>query len=217
MACAPSEARPGAGLERLQAVDLLLRGVEGGGGLVAGGVALAQVGIRLLLALHRAGAGLQQVLVAGVFLLREGQRGLGIGEVGPRRGDLRLLLDDRRGDAQDLRPVLLDLGLGLLELDPVGAVVEARDHVAGLDRLVVADPHLRDDAGDARRHRDLVGLEIGVVGDLEEAPDGPPVPAVGPGPAEREQRRAGAGRPAPGRAAAPGWTAAGTGAGTATR
>ena len=57
------------------------------------------------------------------------------------------------------------------------AVVDPGQHLAGLDRLVVADQHLAQIAGDLRRDRRVVGLHIGVVGrDLEPA-DRPVVPA----------------------------------------
>ncbi len=62
-----------------------------------------------------------------------------------------------------------------------------------MDRLVIGDRDVGDDAGDFRRdHRD-VAADIGVVGAFDEAPDGPPVDAV---PGRAEARPAAPRRPA---------------------
>ena len=57
-----------------------------------------------------------------------------------------------------------DIGLGLVERDLEVAVVDPRQHLAGLDGLVVADQHLGEIAGDLGRDGGVVGLDIGVVG-----------------------------------------------------
>jgi hypothetical protein len=44
------------------------------------------------------------------------------------------------------------------------------------DGLVVADQHLSDIAADFGRHGHAVGLQEGVVGTFDEAPDQPPLP-----------------------------------------
>ena len=76
------------------------------------------------------------------------------------------------------------IGLRLIERDPEIAVVDPGEHLAGLDRLVVADQHGCDIAGDFRRDGRVVRLDIGVVGrDLEPA-DRPIVPAEMAGPGE---------------------------------
>ena len=49
------------------------------------------------------------------------------------------------------------------------AVVDAGEGLAGLHGLVVADQHVGDIAGDLRRDRGAVGLDIGIVGRHLEA------------------------------------------------
>ena len=70
-----------------------------------------------------------------------------------------------------------DLGPGLLEADLEVAIVDARQDLPSLHRLVVVDQHRRDVAGDAGSDRRVVGLDIGVVGRDLEAADRPVLPA----------------------------------------
>ena len=100
---------------------------------------LAQVARRLLRLLHRSRALAYEILVACVFLLREGQRGLRLacllgGLLDP--GLLLLELGIRVGDA-GLR--LLDLGLRLVDGGAIVAIIDARENRAGLDELIVRD------------------------------------------------------------------------------
>ena len=60
--------------------------------------------------------------------------------------------------------------------------------MTGLDALIVPHQHLIDEAGDPRRHGDLIGLDIGVVGALHEAAAGPVMHEPDPG--EDEESRA---------------------------
>ncbi|VTQ40743.1 Uncharacterised protein [Pseudomonas aeruginosa] len=48
------------------------------------------------------------------------------------------------------------------------AVVEAGEQLAGLDRLVVLDQNVLDEAGDFRRDQGEIGVHIGVVGALHD-------------------------------------------------
>jgi len=70
-----------------------------------------------------------------------------------------------------LRVDVLDAGLrgrhlrlGLIERDAVIAVVNARNHVAGGDMLVIGDGNGRDVAGDLGGERGLAGRDEGIVG-----------------------------------------------------
>ena len=94
----------------------------------------------------------------------EDQLGLLGADLGPRLFDQRLLA--------------LQVGLGIgqvgLGTEHVGfgggqggaevAVVEAGEQLAGLDRLVVLDQNVLDEAGDFRRDQGEIGVHIGVVG-----------------------------------------------------
>ena len=81
-----------------------------------------------------------------------------------------LALDDglRRGD----------IGPGLIERDLEVAVVDPRQHLAGLHMLVIADENLIEVAGDFRGNRRVVGLHIGVIGRDQEATHRPVIPAI---------------------------------------
>ena len=172
------DGRDGALRQRLVGDHLLLRGDEGGAALGERALALQEVGARLLRALRRAGAAVEQVLRTRGFLLREGEGGLGVHDVGARGLDLRLLLHDGGLVALELGHRLVEIGLGFGDRDLVVGVVDGRDHVAGLDRLVVGDEHRRDEPRHLGGDGDLVGLQEGVVGRLLEAADRPPMPAV---------------------------------------
>jgi len=132
---------------------------------------------RLLRVLDGAEAGFCQIGVTLALLLRESlvgmvnqDRGLGGFGVRPLDADRRLLAGDHRMGGSDI-------GTGLVERHRVVAGVNAREHLARLYRLVVADEHLAQVARHLRRYRDGVGLDIGVVGRDIEAADQPVVPA----------------------------------------
>ena len=111
---------------------------------------------------------LRQVLVARRLLLREHQRRLRLLHLRLACADLRLLHVDLRVD-------VLDVGLraprpaprACCERDAVVAIVDARDHVAGGDVLVVGDRHGGDVARHLRRDRELARRDEGIVGRLE--------------------------------------------------
>ena len=84
-----------------------------------------------------------------------------------------------------------DIGFGGIDRDPEIPIVDPRERLPGLDRLVVADQNLGDVAGNLRRDRGVVGLDIGVVGRNLEPADGPIAIAVVAGAREREQARGG--------------------------
>ena len=150
-------------------------------------------GVGLLRALHRAGAGLHQAVVAGLFFLREFQ-------VGFRRGDIsRALLDDRLLQGE-LRIEVAhrgfgcgDIGIGLRQRGLEVAVVDLGQKLSGLDRLVVADQYPRDVAGDLWRDDRGIRLHIGVIGRFQVAAGGEVVVAemAGSGGAERNRERQG--------------------------
>ena len=141
-------------------------------------LALQQVGAGLLRPLRRPGAAAEQVLRTRGFLLGEGEGGFGVHDVGARGLDLRLLLHDGGLVALELGHRLVEIGLGFGDRDLVVGIVDGRDHVARLDRLVVGDEHRRDEPRHLGGDGDLVGLQEGVVGRLLEAADRPPMPAI---------------------------------------
>ena len=102
----------------------------------------AQGRVGLLRALHRAGAGLHQPVVAGLLFLREFQIGFGGGDVGRALLDDRLLQGELRIEVAHRGFGRGDIGIGLLQRGLEVAVVDPRQQLAGLDRLVVADQHL---------------------------------------------------------------------------
>ncbi len=152
-------------------------------------VAGAQRRIGLLGALHRAGAGLHQAVVAGLLLLRELQIGFGGGDIGRALLDDRLLQGDLCVEIADRGFSGGDVGLGLVERGAKIAIVDLRQQLAGRHRLVVAHQHLGDVAGDLRRDDRRVGFDIGVVGRFQIAADGEVVVAEIGGGSDAERRR----------------------------
>ena len=181
------EIRLGLLLLGIDDVELALGRGHRGAGLLIGGRRLLVIGIGLLEALQRGVLPLDQAAVAVDIVFRPRDLGRGRRELGLGLGDHRLL---------QLAPGV-EIGQGRLlpgdscrrprQRGLVVAVVELHQQIAGMDRLVVGDRHLGDEARDLRRdHRD-VAADIGIVGAFDEAPDRPPVMAV-PG---RGDRRAG--------------------------
>ncbi len=84
--------------------------------------------------------------------------------------DLRLLCG---GIAQHALVVLLqrfdgecrlrEVGLGIVEGDLELPGIEAVEHLAGGDVLILRDIHIFDDAGDVGRDANLLGFDIGVI------------------------------------------------------
>ncbi len=132
---------------RLQRLDLPLRQLQGRLRALQRGLLLVQLRGVLLGVLNGAIAGLLQVLVARRLLLREHQRRLRLIHLRLVGADLRLLHVELRVDVLDAGLRGRDLRLRLLERDAIVAVVDAGDHVAGGDMLVVGD---RDGGDDSR-------------------------------------------------------------------
>ena len=134
--------------------------------------------MRVLRILHAAIAGRGEIGVALVLLPGESlrchvdiHRRLGRSDHGLLNVKLRALAPDgglRRGD----------IGLGLIKRDLEVAVVDSRQHLAGLHVLVIADENLIEVAGDFRGNRGVVGLHIGVIGRDQKATHRPIIPAV---------------------------------------
>lgn len=147
---------------------LLARGIHCGLALGQPGAGGIDPRLRLLGVLQAAGALAGEGLVAALLVTGEDQLGLLGADLGPRLFDQRLLA--------------LQVGLGIgqvgLGTEHVGfgggqggaevAVVEAGEQLAGLDRLVVLDQNVLDEAGDFRRDQGEIGVHIGVVGALHD-------------------------------------------------
>src|SRR5262249_47994038 len=58
------------------------------------------------------------------------------------------------------------------------AIVEAHQHLSGINSLIIGDQNLRDEPGNVRGDRSDVPAHIGVVGGLDEATGCPPIIAV---------------------------------------
>ena len=160
-------------------VDVGCRRFDGGFALPAPhAIGLLGVGLRLLERLAAVDLPRRQILLTLQFEVGARRTGLGGGE-------LRLGLIDRR----QLRGGLLaersmvacctaDLILGGLRREPVVAVVDAGDDVAGFHRGVVLDGDVGDVAGDLGRQRRVLGADVGIVGADQIAARRPPVVAV---------------------------------------
>jgi hypothetical protein len=57
-------------------------------------------------------------------------------------------------------------------------VVQAHQQLAGVNKFIVLHRHIGNETGDVRRDRRDVAADIGIIGALEKAIDGPPVVAV---------------------------------------
>ncbi len=108
---------------------------------------------------------------------------LGAGFFGFRRGYLRLGLVDHRALQVEPAVVGIDRGLfgrhrrlGLRRLRGEIAVVDDEQHVAHCHGLVVLDPDFLDVTFDLRADQRDVALDVGIIGGLQKAPLGPPIP-----------------------------------------
>ena len=119
--------------------------------------ALQQIRSVLLRLLDGGGALLGEPLIAIVFLLREGQRGLRLRGLLVGLVDLGLLRDD-------LGLEIGDAGLLLIARGDVVAIVEADQFGAGLDQLIVGHRHVDDGRGDLGADLHRAGVDKGVVG-----------------------------------------------------
>src|SRR5581483_3537844 len=132
-------------------------------------VAGAHGRIGLLGTLDRAGAGLHQIVITGAFLLGEFLVGLSRLDLGRLLRDDRLLQLDLGIEVVHGGLRSRDIGMGLIQRGAEISVVDARQKLAGLDRLVVRHRDFGDVAGDLRRDDGGIGLHIGIVGRLEIA------------------------------------------------
>ncbi len=179
-----------------QHVDLALRGHQARLGVLQLRVAGAERRIGLLRALDRAGARLHEVVVAGALFLREFQIGVGSRDVGGALLDDRLLQLELGIEVANRGFGRGDIGAGLAERRLEVAVVDLRQHLAGLDLLVVADQHLGDVARDLRRDDGGIGLHIGVIGRFQVAAGRQVIVAKVAGDSDAEGQRQRRGPPA---------------------
>ncbi len=105
----------------------------------------------------------------------EGCTRAGAGQLGAGLGDGLLLLGQLGRGGGDVGLAGVDGRLGLLGPGLIAARIDAHQRLAGGDLLIVGHQHLGDIALHLGGHHHLVGAQIGVVGALHEAPDGPPV------------------------------------------
>jgi hypothetical protein len=118
-------------------------------------------------ALNGAGARLHQVVVTGSLLLCELQGGFRRRYAGGFLLDHGLLQRDLRIEIVHGGGGGIDVGMGLRQRGPEIAIVDPRQQLTGLDRLVVADQHVSNIARDLRRDDGRIRLHIGVVGGFE--------------------------------------------------
>ncbi len=123
-------------------VDLPLRREQAGFAVLQLRDLFAQRRVGLLGALDRAGAGLHQAVVAGLFLLRELQVGFGGGDIGGALLDDRLLQRDLRIEVAHRGFASRDIGVRLIQRGPEIAIVDPGQQLSGLHRLVVGRPAL---------------------------------------------------------------------------
>ncbi|VFT10245.1 Uncharacterised protein [Pseudomonas aeruginosa] len=98
----------------------------------------------------------------------EDQLGLLGADLGPRLFDQRLLAFAGWPRHWPGWPRHEHVGFGGGQGGAEVAVVEAGEQLAGLDRLVVLDQNVLDEAGDFRRDQGEIGVHIGVVGALHD-------------------------------------------------
>ena len=152
---------------RVERIDLPLRDREVCLRCLERRLLLMQLGRKLLGVLHRARASLRQRPVTSRLLLCEYEVRLRLLHLCLAGIDLRLLDTGLRLNVLDIGLRGRHLRLGLVEGNAVVARVDARDHVAGGDVLVVRDRHRRDGARHLRRHRELTRCDEGIIGRLE--------------------------------------------------
>jgi hypothetical protein len=135
-------------------------------------------GRRSLGVLPRTVAGQRQAAVAdGVLAGKRGAGNLGV-EVGLGLADHSLLQDVLGFEPGERGPPLIGDCLGMIECRLEIARIEPDQQLPGFDMLVVCHQDFRNESCDMRRHRRDVAAGIGIIGALDEAPDGPPLMAV---------------------------------------
>ena len=141
--------------------------------------------------LHRTPAIGRQRGVAPIVLLGESRLGLIDGDGRACAVDQRVLGVQRRPPVGDPGRGSGDAGLRLRQRDVEVAVVDARQHLAGFDRLIVVDQHRAQVAGDLGGDGRVVRLHIGVVGGNLEAAHRPILSGELSARRQREHARAG--------------------------
>ena len=178
--------RPGLLFLRVDDIEPEPRRGEGRTCLLDGGGCLLVVRIRLLKTLEGG------ILVGGELAvahdIEPGSRDLGL-----RRCDLGFGLRDHRilqaaGRVEIGESSLLasNRRIRLRQCGAVIPVIELDQQIPGVHRLIVRDRDLYDEAGDFRRDHRNLPADIGIIGALDEATDGPPLSAIPCG-AERNQ------------------------------
>jgi hypothetical protein len=115
---------------------------------------------------------------ANLFLPRELQLRQGLIELRLRLLDLFALAIDLSLDGADIGSCDGKLCLRLIGRDPVVAIVDPRQQIAGIDVLIVGGRHIGGIAANLRRDRKTPGRDEGVVGgfvmtDVESISDAP--------------------------------------------
>ena len=164
-------------LLRPQHRELVALGGQGRAGLVERGLRLAGIRIGALEALPagevaRGESGVSALVEAGPFEID-----IGAGHARLGLADYRLLEIETVRIGRDGRFGSRDHSLGLCRLCREIAILDDEHDIAGGDRLVVADADLPDVAVDLWADNAGIGLNVGIVGQLDKAPLGPPVPA----------------------------------------
>ena len=169
-------------------VELALCGVQRRMGPLIGGERLLVVGVRLLETLQRAELVVRQAAIAIDIVFGTGDFGCGRRQLSLGLGDHCLLQATGRVEIGERGLLPGDAGDRLRQRGAIVAVVEPDQKIAGMDLLVVGDRDISDESRHLRRDHGDVPADIGVVGALDETPDGPPVMAV-PGSAKPCQQR----------------------------
>jgi len=185
------ERRVGLSELRLENADLLLSGSYNRNVMLLHGVFFANVGLRLLGPLHRAITVFSQYGVALIILLRIDERRLIRGDLLAVLFDDEPLLGDLLIERLNARLRRRDVGASLVKRSVVIAWIDARNHLPGLDRLVVVDRHFGDIARHFGADQDRVRLYVSVIGRDQKAADRPVVVAVTCGRRDKQQRPAG--------------------------
>ena len=128
------------------------------------GGALQQQRLGALCLLHAAGAGVGEVAVALLVLRRETRRRLGRGDLRGGLVDQGLLQLKLGRQVGDLVAGCLAVGQRLVQRGLQVPIIDPRQDLPSLDRLVVVHQHLGDVAGDTRGDDDRIRLHVGIVG-----------------------------------------------------
>jgi hypothetical protein len=149
---------------RAKDVDLLFSFRMRRLGCGVGGLLLAKIDRCLLCLLHGAGAFRDEILVARILLLREGECGFRLACLLRGLFDARLLLLELCIGVGDRCLRYLGLGLGLVDRGAIIAIIDARENRARLDKLIVRDRNRDKRTGHLRAHRHGTPVDEGIVG-----------------------------------------------------